>query len=259
MTYFLTKIQWSFYYLLKVDILGIKFVSILFVLSGAFVIFLNYLFWIRWKRDIRLLTGFYIAFHIGLLLSEPLYLGFLSLKGGLGEAIRAFFYGTTGPVWGSAFLLSFLYLFIFHKRKLPDTYDHLFPFFSLLYGIFHLLFFGLGWHYGRPTNLPWGVVFHPDTRAGAMYSRIPLHPLQIYNFIGSFILIPLSIFLLKRRKFEGEVSLWAIFYAGFTKTIERLFFIENSEKPILFPVLSILSIAVIIYYRMRIRKPPSFK
>jgi hypothetical protein len=259
MTYILTKIQWQFYYFLKTDVLGIKLVSILFVLSGAFVIFLNYLFWIRWKKDVKVLTGFYIAFHIGLLLSQPLYLGFLYLTGGLGEAIRAFLHGTTIPVWGSGFFLSFLYLFIFHRKELLDTYDHLFPFFCLLYGVFNILFFGLGWHYGKPTDLPWGVVFHPETRAGAMHGSLPLHPLQIYNFLASFIILPPSMYFLKRRRFEGEVSLWIVFYAGFMKTIERLFFIEAYGKPIFFPILSILSIFLIIYFRIRKKKMPSFK
>lgn len=263
MTYILTKIQWELYHLLKRNLLGIPFAPILLVFSGAITIGINYIFWIRWKKEVKILTGFYIALYIGLLLSQPFYLGFISLTKGLDSAIRAFFGGTTIPEWGSGFFLSFLYLFLFHRKKLPDTCDHIVPFFSLFYGFLNIIFFGLGWHYGKPTSLPFGVVFHPETRAGAMHPNLPLHPLQLDNLIGSLIIFPLSIYLLKRRRFEGEVSLWIIFYAGFMKTIERLFFIEGSGKPVLFPILSFLSISLILisylitYWRRK--RIPSFK
>jgi hypothetical protein len=66
-------------------------------------------------------------------------------------------------------------------------------------------------------------------------------------------------YFLKRRRFEGEVSLWIVFYGGFMKTIERLFFIEAYGKPIFFPILSFLSLLLVIYHRIRKRKPSSFK
>jgi hypothetical protein len=258
MTNLLTKIQWSLYILFKNKIFGIELGYALFLISGVFVIFLSYFFFLRWKRDVGILTGFYIAFLMGLL-SQPLYLGVVFFSKGLREALHTFFYGTRVIVWGSAFLLSFLYLLLFHRKKLPDTYDHLFPFFCLLHGIFHLLFFGLGWYYGKPTDLPWGVVFHPDSSAGKIYGSLSLHPLQLYNLIGSFIILPPSMYFLKRRRFEGEVSLWIIFYAGFMKTIEKLFFAEKRGNLFLFIIPSLLSISLIIYFRLRNGKFPSFK
>jgi phosphatidylglycerol:prolipoprotein diacylglycerol transferase len=35
--------------------------------------------------------------------------------------------------------------------------------------------------YGRPTHLPWGVVYPPDSFAGLEFGATPIHPAQIYN------------------------------------------------------------------------------
>jgi phosphatidylglycerol:prolipoprotein diacylglycerol transferase len=35
--------------------------------------------------------------------------------------------------------------------------------------------------YGRPTKLPWGVVFPAESFATLEYGRVPLHPAQLYN------------------------------------------------------------------------------
>ena len=34
--------------------------------------------------------------------------------------------------------------------------------------------------YGRPTHLPWGVVFPPDSFAGLEFGTTPVHPAQLY-------------------------------------------------------------------------------
>ncbi len=35
--------------------------------------------------------------------------------------------------------------------------------------------------YGHPTNMPWGVVYPPDSFAGLEFGDTPIHPAQIYN------------------------------------------------------------------------------
>lgn len=45
--------------------------------------------------------------------------------------------------------------------------------------------------YGRPTHLPWGVVFPPDSFAGLEFGNVPLQPSQIY-----FAILGLGLFLL---------------------------------------------------------------
>jgi phosphatidylglycerol---prolipoprotein diacylglyceryl transferase len=52
--------------------------------------------------------------------------------------------------------------------------------------------------YGRPTRLPWGVVFPPDSFAGLEFGNAPVHPSQLYA-AGTGLVIFLVIWKLRRR------------------------------------------------------------
>lgn len=60
--------------------------------------------------------------------------------------------------------------------------------------------------YGRPTDMPWGIVFtRPESLAPLNMS---LHPTQIYASLSGFIIFGVLTFLRARRKFEGQILLW---------------------------------------------------
>lgn len=62
-----------------------------------------------------------------------------------------------------------------------------------------------GGSYGKPTTLPWGVVFNnPDSLA--TLSTLPIHPTQIYYALATLVLFLLAIFLFKRTKEIGKVG-----------------------------------------------------
>jgi phosphatidylglycerol:prolipoprotein diacylglycerol transferase len=42
--------------------------------------------------------------------------------------------------------------------------------------------------YGRPTSLPWGVVYPPDSFPGLEFGETPIHPSQLYFSIASLLL-----------------------------------------------------------------------
>src|SRR5215831_7123800 len=42
--------------------------------------------------------------------------------------------------------------------------------------------------YGRPTHMPWGVVFPPDSYAGVEFGNAPLHPSQLYAAFAGLVL-----------------------------------------------------------------------
>jgi phosphatidylglycerol---prolipoprotein diacylglyceryl transferase len=66
--------------------------------------------------------------------------------------------------------------------------------------------FMAGCCFGRPTDLPWGMVFtHPHTLAPP---NIPLHPTQLYAALAGFLIFGLLIFLHKKRKFQGQIFVW---------------------------------------------------
>lgn len=54
--------------------------------------------------------------------------------------------------------------------------------------------------YGRPTNLPWGVVFPHDSFAYLEFGDQPVHPSQLYNALAGLLLF--ALLQLTRRRFR---------------------------------------------------------
>ena len=62
--------------------------------------------------------------------------------------------------------------------------------------------------HGKPTNVPWGMVFPEGSQAAGTFGYgIPVHPTQLYESLVGWALLPLALFLLKRRKFTGQTFL----------------------------------------------------
>jgi phosphatidylglycerol---prolipoprotein diacylglyceryl transferase len=81
--------------------------------------------------------------------------------------------------------------------------------------------------HGKVTDLPWGVSFPAGSQASrnidciapgaapGMVASLPVHPTQLYESAVGFLLVPVGIYLIKRRKFTGQaflimMSLYAI-------------------------------------------------
>ena len=76
--------------------------------------------------------------------------------------------------------------------------------------------FMAGDDFGRPTNLPWAVVFRDPEAAdiGGVPLGVPLHPVQIYESLTCLILFFFLVRLARRKRFEGEIILaYALLYA----------------------------------------------
>jgi len=57
--------------------------------------------------------------------------------------------------------------------------------------------------YGRPTRLPWGVQFPPDSFAGLEFGNARLHPSQLYFALSGLALFALCWFLRRRVQTPG--------------------------------------------------------
>ena len=66
--------------------------------------------------------------------------------------------------------------------------------------------FMAGCCFGKPTDLPWGVVFSHPQAPGPL--NIPLHPTQLYTSLAGFGIFGVLIFLHGRRKFQGQILVW---------------------------------------------------
>jgi phosphatidylglycerol:prolipoprotein diacylglycerol transferase len=67
--------------------------------------------------------------------------------------------------------------------------------------------------YGRPTDLPWGVVFPHDSFAFLEFGDQPVHPSQLYNAIAGLLLF--AIFQLLRGRFRVPGVMFWTFIAAF--------------------------------------------
>ena len=75
--------------------------------------------------------------------------------------------------------------------------------------------------YGKPTDLPWAIVFdHPDSLAP---QGIPLHPTQIYTSVTSFLTFLALWSFRKRKKWHGQViCLFLILHGAVRMVMESL-------------------------------------
>jgi phosphatidylglycerol---prolipoprotein diacylglyceryl transferase len=83
--------------------------------------------------------------------------------------------------------------------------DALTPSLALGAGIGRIGCFLNGCCYGRPTRLPWGVVFPPDSYAGLEFGNAAVHPSQLYLAAAAFALFLLTWGLRRRPRVPGTL------------------------------------------------------
>lgn len=66
--------------------------------------------------------------------------------------------------------------------------------------------------YGRPTHVPWGVVFPPDAFSTLEFGPVPVHPSQIYFALAGLALFLLA-WALRRRMGVPGVLFWSFVVA----------------------------------------------
>lgn len=53
--------------------------------------------------------------------------------------------------------------------------------------------------HGRPTTMPWGIVFPPGSIAGTEFPNIPLHPTMLYELVINFLIFCFLWFGLRKK------------------------------------------------------------
>lgn len=162
------------------------------------------------------LLGGRIAFileHIGDYLNHPLDI--LKIwKGGL-----VFYGGFFGAI-----LLS--YIFLRTKRApIMKYFDILFSYAGLGYAIHRAGgCFMAGCCYGKPTDLPWGVVFRdPRSQVPPELRGIPLHPTQLYEALNGLLIFLLILVFRNRRQRDGDISAFFLVMYGVNRFIIEFF------------------------------------
>jgi phosphatidylglycerol---prolipoprotein diacylglyceryl transferase len=119
---------------------------------------------------------------------------------------------SAGDFYGG-FIGSLMAALIFFRRH-PDVSgwrmaDPCGPAIALGQAIGRIGCFMAGDDFGRPTQLPWAVVFRdPEvSEIGGAPLGIPLHPVQLYESFACLILFLFLVWLARRKRFDGEIIL----------------------------------------------------
>jgi phosphatidylglycerol:prolipoprotein diacylglycerol transferase len=197
--------------------------AIWLVVAGLIGSRLFYVFFYDWEH--------YLAF--------PLDVFKLSTQAGL-----VFYGGLIGGILAGGWYV--------YRNKLPfwNLADVVTPFLALGYGLVRIGCFLNGCCYGKPTDLPWGVVF-PG------FFQVAIHPTQLYSCGLSLLLFGITLWLYYHRRFPGQVFLvYLMLYALMRSLVEV--FRDNLLVwgPITIAQLVSLGIfiAAFIVYRIQLQK-----
>ena len=115
-----------------------------------------------------------------------------------------------------------------------------------------------GCSYGRPTTLPWGIVFKDPESLAPL--GIPLHPTQIYELMADIIFLAGLLSWRKNITFDGQLFLTYIMGYGVIRFLLEFFRDDSLLLFNLVPVPQVISVVIfiaglIIYlYRSRTRR-----
>jgi len=122
----------------------------------------------------------------------------------------------------------FLYL---RYKKLPvlQIFNILTPGLALGTGITRIGCFFHGCCFGTECSTALGVVFPPNSPAGALYPGLAIHPAQLYASFGGFVVFILLITLEKKQFFRNKVFfLYLIFYGISRFVVDTFRYYEES-------------------------------
>lgn len=85
----------------------------------------------------------------------------------------------------------------------------------------------VGDDYGRPTSVPWAITFPDPLPKGSAFppewAGIPVHPTQPYMTLKALALFGLGLWLLRRKKFHGQVTLVLLMGYAILRSIVEIF------------------------------------
>ncbi len=150
----------------------------------------------------------FLASKIGLIFEDPSF-----YPGNLKELLRSGGVFYAGLIGGFVFMVILLFAKKMPFWKTMDVYALVVP---LAHGFGREGCFSAGCCYGRPTDVPWGVVFHSQfahEHVGTPLG-VKIHPVQLYESLLNFSLFFILYFIVrKRKKFDGLIS--ALYLIGY--------------------------------------------
>lgn len=93
-----------------------------------------------------------------------------------------------------------------HRLSFWSTGDLWAPSLALGQAIGRIGCFMAGCCYGRPTGSGWGVMFTDPKSLAPL--NVPLYPTQVFEAFSGVVIFLVLVYLLGKRKFEGQVFVW---------------------------------------------------
>jgi len=204
-----------------------------------------------------------VAFYtiIVALLGAKLILFFGDLSFYLENPKQLFSLARSGGVFQGGLVFGFFFaLWLLRRNKIPawKTADIIGPAIALGHGFGRLGCFSAGCCYGSECTVPWGVTFQNEYAHNL--TGIPLntllHPTQLYESVLNFTNFLILFFILRKKRFDGQViSFYIINYSIIRYIVEffrgdhevRLYFIQNASPylsvsyPQLFSILGLFA------------------
>ena len=76
--------------------------------------------------------------------------------------------------------------------------------------------------WGSPTDLPWGVTYtHPD--AFTAVKHVALHPAQLYEAFGAFLLFGYLLWRFRKRQYLGQITFHGLIGYSIVRFLAELF------------------------------------
>ena len=128
------------------------------------------------------------------------------------------FLRSAGVVYGGLIFGSLGVAWYLRKKQLPfwKTLDHLAPFAALAMGLGRLSCLMAGCCYGMPYEGPLALYFPNDPYCDAP-AGVGLFPTQLLGLLNGLVLFGVLLFLLRRRRFDGQVIATFAFLYSLTR------------------------------------------
>ena len=148
----------------------------------------------------------------------------------------------SGGVFQGGLVFGFFFaLWLFRRNKIPawKTADIIGPTLALGHSLGRLGCFSAGCCYGTECTVPWGVKFTSEyaSSTGVELNKL-LHPVQLYEAFLNFTNFLFLFFILKKKRFDGQViSFYIINYSIIRYFVEffrgdheaKFYFIQNAS------------------------------
>lgn len=147
-------------------------------------------------------------------------------------------FGIAGLNLYGGVILAVLGMYVYCRAKglsVLEVFDFFSPTLGLGIAITRIGCFLNGCCFGTPTDLPWGVSFPKGSIPYYVFGDAHLHPAQLYSSLYGLLLFMLLHFMMKRRKFNGQlIAIMFMVEAAFRYVIE---YVRYYEAEMHFPLL----------------------